>query len=59
MEAKERLAMDDNEDAEGPLLSMQRREGENRMETAAVIFTCQGTMQRDGLCEGNNESRGG
>lgn len=40
VEAKERLVMEDSEDAEGPLLSMQRREGENRTETAALMLTC-------------------
>lgn len=38
--------MEDSEDAEGPLPSMQRREGENRIETAALILNCWG-MQRD------------
>ena len=38
VEAKERLAMDSDE-AGRPLLSMQRREGENRIETAALMLT--------------------
>lgn len=40
VEAKERLVMGDSEDAEAPLLSMQRRGGENRMETAGLILIC-------------------
>ena len=38
VEAKERRVMDESEDGEGLLLSMQRREGENRIETAALIL---------------------
>ena len=30
--------MDESVDGEEPLLSMQRREGENRIETAALIL---------------------
>ena len=37
-EAKERLVVEDSEDTEGLLPSMQRREGENRIETAELIF---------------------
>lgn len=60
VEAKERLFTDDSEDAEGPLLSMQRREGENRIETVAVILDGQG-MQSDGVYVygEKNQSRGG
>lgn len=39
VEAKERLVMEDSGDAEGLLPGMQRRKGENRMETAALILT--------------------
>ena len=39
VEAKERLVMEDKEGVEGLLLSMQRREGENRIETVALILT--------------------
>ena len=42
VEAKERLGIEEIEYAEGLLPSMQRREGENRMETAAVILTEKG-----------------
>ena len=50
-EAKERLVMEDSEVAEGPLPSMQRRGGENRIETAALILNCW-RMRRDGGEEG-------
>lgn len=39
VEAKERLVTEDSGDAEALLPSMQRREGENRIETAALILT--------------------
>ena len=39
VEAKERLVMEDSGDAEGLLPSMQRREGEKRIETAALMLT--------------------
>lgn len=38
--------MEDSEDAEGLLPSMQRREGENRIETAALILTYEGEANR-------------
>lgn len=38
VEAKERLVMDGSDDGEELLLSMQRREGEKRIETAALIL---------------------
>ena len=46
VEAKERLVMEDSEDAAGLLPSMQRREGENRIETAALILTDEGEANR-------------
>lgn len=51
VEAKERLVIEDSEDAEGPLPSMQSREGENRIETAALMLTYK-EMWTDG---GNDE----
>lgn len=42
VEAKYRLVMDDSEGAEKLLLSMQRREGEKRIEVAALMLTDKG-----------------
>lgn len=39
VEAKDRLVVDDNEGAAKLLLSMQRREGEKRIEVAALMLT--------------------
>lgn len=39
VEAKERLVMEDRQDAGGALPSMQRREEESRIEMAALILT--------------------
>lgn len=39
VEAKERLGLEDSEEVGRPLPSMQRREGENRIEMAALILT--------------------
>ena len=47
VEEKDRLGMVDTEGAEMLLLSMQRREGENRIETVALILTDQ-RRQSDG-----------
>ena len=39
VEANDRLVVDDNEGAAKLLLSMQRREGEKRIEVAALMLT--------------------
>lgn len=37
--AKERLVTEDSDEAGRPLPNMQRREGENRIETVALMLT--------------------
>lgn len=46
VEAKDRLVIDDSEDAEKLLLSMRRREGEKRVDMAALMLT-DTKMQRE------------
>ena len=54
VEAKERFVMDESEDGEELLLSMQRREGENRIETAALILN-NWVVERVGVNEKKKE----
>lgn len=56
VEAKYRLVMDDSEGAEKLLLSMQRREGEKRIEVAALMLTDKGMQSGMVVMRGEVES---